>query len=77
MDGMIQGAIIGAIAGGVAGGLGVLLLALLGPKRVCPDCGDALPKFRRPRNWRQRLWGGWTCPNCGCEVDRKGKKVSG
>jgi hypothetical protein len=42
-----------------------------------PGRRDGAPKDRWPRNWRQRLWGGWTCPNCGCEVDRKGKKVSG
>jgi transposase len=24
---------------------------------------------------KQALWGGWTCPNCGCEVDRQGNAI--
>jgi hypothetical protein len=22
----------------------------------------------------EMMWGGWTCPNCGCKVDRYGKE---
>jgi hypothetical protein len=66
---------IGAIVGGIGGGLTVLLLALLPPARKCPECGLQLPKVRAPGSFRQVMWGGWTCPECGCEVDRKGKKV--
>lgn len=44
--------------------------------RRCPKCDTVLPKFRKPRNKRQRLWGGWTCPNCGTELDRKARPVS-
>ena len=32
-----------------------------------------LPEFRRPSNWRQALWGGWTCPQCRHEFDRFGR----
>ena len=53
----------------------LLCLILLQPQRVCPDCGKLLPKFRRPKSAREMWKGGWTCPNCGCEVDRKGRKV--
>jgi ribonucleoside-diphosphate reductase alpha chain len=43
--------------------------------RKCPECGEPLPRFRKPANARQAKWGGWTCSKCGCEVDRRGKKV--
>ena len=39
-------------------------------KLKCPECQKPLPAFRLPRNMRQFLWGGWTCPSCGLEVDR-------
>jgi hypothetical protein len=66
-------ALIGAVAGGVA----VLLLALLQPRRKCPDCATVMPKFRAPGSGREALLGGWTCPKCGCKMDRKGRKVGG
>jgi hypothetical protein len=66
--------LIGGIVGGIGGGLAVLLLCLLSPRK-CPDCGESLAKFRKPASQRQALWGGWTCPKCGCEVDRRGHKV--
>jgi hypothetical protein len=64
-----------ALIGGVAGGLAVLLVGIFGPRRVCPDCGHKLPKFGKPPTGRRTVYGGWKCPGCGCEVDRKGKKV--
>ncbi|MEM1347772.1 MAG: hypothetical protein AAGI01_04385 [Myxococcota bacterium] len=39
--------------------------------RVCAACGHPLPKFRNPANLRQAMWGGWTCPVCHAELDRK------
>jgi hypothetical protein len=71
----LQGAIIGAIVGRIAGGLGVLIMALVMPRRKCPDCGEVFPRFRNPANSRQALWGGGTCTKCGCEVDRRGRKI--
>jgi hypothetical protein len=70
---IISAALIGAI-GGLLGGLCVVVVGLLQPRRFCPDCGVPLPKF----GWKARRpgWsGGWICPECGCEIDRKGKKV--
>jgi len=67
--------LVGAIVGGIGGGLAVLVLALVGPRRTCPDCGEPFPRFRKPANRRQALWGGWTCARCGCEVDRRGRKI--
>lgn len=37
---------------------------------VCGACGAGLPALRRPKNLRQMLWGGWTCPSCGAELDK-------
>ena len=75
MEPWLIGAVFGGIAGGLAAGLAVLVWVLLTPARPCPDCGTSLPKFRKPANRRQALWGGSTCPECGCEVDRRGRKV--
>lgn len=44
-------------------------------KAACPDCGTALPAFRKPANARQAFFGGWTCACCGCEVDKWGRKL--
>jgi hypothetical protein len=41
----------------------------------CPDCGEAAPAVRMPANTRQTLWGGCTCPQCGCEYDKWGNPV--
>jgi hypothetical protein len=59
----------------VLGGLALLLYALLQRERKCPECGVALPKARKPANSKQALWGGWTCHECGCEVDRQGRMI--
>jgi transposase-like protein len=74
MDGLTTLLICG-IVGGLAGGLAVALIAILQKQKKCPECGEELPKTRKPKNRRQMLWGGWTCENCGCEIDRRGKKI--
>ncbi len=74
MDGLVGGAIIGVVAG-VIGGLAVLVFALLQKPKACPECGTPAPKVRKPANRRQMLWGGWTCAECGSELDRRGRKV--
>ena len=43
---------------------------------ACPRCGVILPKIRKPKYLRQALWGGGTCENCGCEVDKWGKEIT-
>jgi hypothetical protein len=45
------------------------------PKRTCPQCGAALPMIRIARTFRQFFRGGWTCKQCGAEIDRKGKVI--
>jgi hypothetical protein len=39
----------------------------------CPRCRAPLRSLRIPRTLRQMLWGGATCPKCGCEVDKWGR----
>jgi len=41
----------------------------------CPECGFFVPLFRRPKSLRQALWGGWTCDQCGTEMDRRGRAL--
>jgi hypothetical protein len=43
---------------------------------VCPRCAEPLPTIRKATSWREALWGGWTCQNCGCKVDRYGRERS-
>jgi hypothetical protein len=41
----------------------------------CPRCDEPAPTVRAPANWRQMLWGGATCRECGCEYDKWGKPI--
>ncbi len=41
----------------------------------CPDCFAKMAGVRIAKSWRQLLWGGWTCPDCGCEMDKWGKAM--
>jgi predicted RNA-binding Zn-ribbon protein involved in translation (DUF1610 family) len=63
---MLEGAIIGAVCGACATLVMVLFAQLQKPK-ACPDCGEPLPTDHKAV--------GQICPECGCEVDRKGQKV--
>jgi hypothetical protein len=40
----------------------------------CPKCDKEQPKVRKPKGWTEILWGGNTCENCGCKMDRFGKE---
>jgi hypothetical protein len=42
---------------------------------ACTQCGSPLPivTVRMPTSWRQAMWGGWTCSECGFELDRWGR----
>jgi hypothetical protein len=41
----------------------------------CPTCGTKQPAQRKPTSFRQMLWGGWTCKECGTEIDRHGQAI--
>ena len=43
----------------------------------CRQCGTPMPMIRKPANWRQAMWGGWTCAECGLELDKWGQPVEG
>ena len=42
----------------------------------CPACGSPMPQLRQPKSLGQRLWGGWTCGKCGCEIDKWGRPIT-
>jgi hypothetical protein len=43
---------------------------------ACTECGTPAPLVRKPANWRQAMWGGWTCKECGFELDKWGRPVA-
>lgn len=43
---------------------------------ACKQCGAPPPGVRVPANFSQAMWGGWTCPQCGLEVDKWGEAVN-
>jgi len=45
-------------------------------QQYCPVCGEALPRIRRPQTWREAMWGGFTCPNCGTKLDRAARVLA-
>jgi hypothetical protein len=63
----------GAIAGAIGAAIAVLVAGWMSPQRKCSECGTLLPRVRNPSNRKQFWWGGWTCPSCGAELDRRGK----
>jgi hypothetical protein len=48
----------------------------LGRPVACPSCGTGMPLFRRPKSGAQAMWGGYTCPNCGTEIDARGNALT-
>jgi len=42
----------------------------------CPHCQTPVPRYRKPTSLRQAAWGGWTCENCGTEMDRHGMQLA-
>ena len=57
----------------------ILAVALVARARgggACPRCATVLPLIRKPASLREALLGGWTCPSCGCQGDRKGHQLA-
>ena len=42
---------------------------------ICPKCETKQPIVRMPKNERQVLWGGTTCPKCETELDKYGNII--
>ena len=68
-------AVIGGIAGGIAAYYKVMQMTREVRQHPCPRCGQILGNIKPgKRTGQQVLWGGWTCPNCRCDVDRHGNE---
>ena len=66
------------VAGGIALLWGTKRKNKLGfnlKRTVCPACGTQAPIIRKPRSFKQAMWGGWTCTKCGQEIDKWGRAV--
>jgi len=61
-----------SILASVAAAVAVVIYALSRGRKHCPKCNYKLPMIRRPSTEQQALWGGWTCPICGANIDRDG-----
>lgn len=42
---------------------------------ACPRCDAKLPRLLYPGTLRQAMSGGFTCPECGCVVDKWGRQA--
>jgi transcription elongation factor Elf1 len=42
----------------------------------CPKCEKSLLVIRKPTSVKQFMWGGWTCNNCGCQIDKWGEEIA-
>lgn len=42
----------------------------------CPKCGTEQKFVRIPKDTKEAFWGGYTCPNCACKMDKFGKEIS-
>ena len=43
----------------------------------CPNCGSERPLVRAPASVSEAVWGGGTCPKCGCRSDKWGRRITG
>jgi hypothetical protein len=43
---------------------------------VCPKCGTQMPRVRAPTSAGEAMWGGFTCPKCGCRTDKWGRQLA-
>ncbi|MDQ7916737.1 hypothetical protein RBU60_04050 [Mesonia sp. MT50] len=41
----------------------------------CPKCNEKQEIIRKPNNMKQALYGGYTCTNCGIEMDKFGTEL--
>jgi hypothetical protein len=69
------GVLVGAVVGGIVGAIAYPVIVLLSPRQVCPDCGTEFPLFRGARSWWDAFIKRRACANCGCVIDRRGRKL--
>ena len=43
---------------------------------VCPKCQTEMPRVRAPASGAEAVWGGYTCPKCGCKMDKWGRQLA-
>lgn len=74
MDALLIPGIVGGIVGGIVAARHVARLNAKLRTIPCPKCDQSLgEKKAGARSLSQIVWGGWTCPQCGCDVNRHGK----
>jgi hypothetical protein len=73
---MLMQMLVLCLAAAGATAIALLVLVLRMPRRQCPDCSALLPRLRKPSSAREAMLGGTTCPQCGCHVDREGRKIA-
>ncbi len=66
---MLNGAIIGSISAAII----IIMMTIIRKPIKCPNCDAKQPKFRKPTSFRQAMMGGFTCQNCGAEMDARGR----
>jgi len=42
----------------------------------CPHCHSKAPLVRFPKSLQQFWWGGWTCKECGRDMDKWGVEIT-
>ncbi len=42
----------------------------------CPSCGNEIKNLRMPSSFRQLLFGGWNCGQCGTSISGKEKIIT-
>jgi hypothetical protein len=70
---MFSDAMSGGLIGAIAAALVLVVVALARKPVKCAACNAEQPRFRKPTNTTQALWGGYTCAGCGAELDAKGR----
>jgi hypothetical protein len=84
MTSSILGAVVLIVFIGLLGAVGLVIWGTANRTKwginlrptQCPRCQTPAPMLRKPASLNEALWGGWTCPNCGCHVDKWGRDAS-
>lgn len=70
---MLDDATMGALFGAAGAAIAITVVAFVRKPAKCEKCGAEQPKFRKPQNFNQAMWGGYTCAGCGSELNARGK----